>query len=205
MRLVTRSLHKILNHSRKLRSKEKNPDVESSLEYDEVKVSGGSVDWRENKKVVKRYRFPVRVRISRTPNKGEYYKSVHAAKNTPSGVMVGLYIGDVVDKSDVRDGRWCICVPGYRGQKCLDSKISFARPWEDYLVQKAVGGFFNSSRKLPNSNISTNLKGANCEIRWFFKNYDASNINGGHVYAALFTKWPVRRGEEFLWNYNWLL
>jgi hypothetical protein len=49
-----------------------------------------------------------------------------------------------------------------------------------------------------------NNQGANCKLKWFFRSYDAATINGEHVYAALFTKCPVRRGTEFLWDYNWL-
>ena len=77
------------------------------LEYEEIKVPGGAVDWRFKNKIVKRYRFPTVVRISRTKTKGEYYKSVHAAKTIPANKMVGVYMGALIDKSCVRDGRWC--------------------------------------------------------------------------------------------------
>lgn len=184
-------------------SKEKRPAESCFPQFDEVKVPGGSVDWSGAKKLVKRYRYPVVVRISRTKSKGEYYKSVHAAKDTPRGAMVGLYLGAVVDTDMVSDGRWCVGVPGYRKLKALDSRISVDWPWERYMAKKAVGGFFNSSRKMPNS-VAKNLKDANCELEWFYKSYDASKINGGRVYAALFTRRPVRRGAEFLWDYNWL-
>ena len=59
------------------------------LDYEEVKVPGGFVDWRFDGKIVKEYRFPTVVRISRTKTKGEYYKSVHAAKTTPGGKLIG--------------------------------------------------------------------------------------------------------------------
>ena len=49
------------------------------------------MDWRYHGKIVKEYRYPTVVRISRTKSNGEYYKSVHAAKNTPGNKMVGLY------------------------------------------------------------------------------------------------------------------
>ena len=56
---------------------------------------------------------------------------------------------------------------------------------------------------MPNS-VTQNLKDGNCKLEWFYKSYDASNVNGGRVYEALFTRRPVRRGAEFLWDYNWL-
>ena len=74
------------------------------LDYEEVKVPGGFVDWRFDGKIVKEYRFPTVVRISRTKTKGEYYKSVHAAKTTPGGKMIGLYLGALVESCRVRDG-----------------------------------------------------------------------------------------------------
>jgi hypothetical protein len=171
--------------------------------FDEVKVSGGGVAWRKKKKVVTEYCWPVVVRISRTKTKGEYYKSVHAVRNTPAHVMVGLYLGEVVETGLVSDGRWCAAIPGYRNSKSLDSKITRNWPWERYLALKAVGGFFNSSRKMPNS-VTRNIKDANCKLRWFCRYDDGRNITRGRVCAALFTKRPVRRGMELLWDYNWL-
>jgi hypothetical protein len=170
------------------------------LDYDEIKVPGGFVDWRYCRKIVKEYRFPTVVRISRTKIKGEYYKSVHAAKNIPAKKMIGLYLGAVVETCRIRDGRWCVVIPCHRGDRCLDSKITKDWPWERYLLEGAVGGFFNSSRKIGRSTV-TNHRDANCKIKWFFEN---TGINGGRVYAALFTKRSVRAGCELLWDYNWL-
>ena len=202
--ILTRSFCNAPRKTRSMSKAEKPEASTCSLECDEIKVPGGSVDWREKKKIIKKYRWPVVVRISRTKIKGEYYKSVHAAKNTPGGVMVGIYFGKVVDTGSIVDGRWCAALPGYRLWKSLDSKITDDLQWEEYyLAEKAVGGFFNSSRKKPNSIIS-NHRGANCEIRWFYTTYDGSNINKGRVCAALFTKKAVLRGVEFLWDYNWL-
>jgi len=192
--MLLRSLFK----PRRTRSTKSEPKT-IPLDYEEIKVPGGSVDWRYNGKIVKEYRYPTVVRISRTKSNGEYYKSVHAAKNTPGNKMVGLYFG-ALGKCRVRDGRWCVAVQGHRGDKCLDSKITKDWPWERYLREGAVGGFFNSSRKFRNS-IVTNHKDANCELKWFFSD---RRINGGRVYAALFTKHSVRAGCEFLWDYNWL-
>ena len=118
-------------------SKEKRPAESCFPQFDEVKVPGGSVDWSGAKKLVKRYRYPVVVRISRTKSKGEYYKSVHAAKDTPRGAMVGLYLGAVVDTDMVSDGRWCVGVPGYRKLKALDSRISVDWPWERFLANSS--------------------------------------------------------------------
>ena len=171
-----------------------------SLDYDEIKVPGGFVDWRYNRKIVKEYRFPTVVRVSRTKTKGEYYKSVHAAKDTPRYKMIGLYLGAVVENRRVRNGRWCVGIPCHRGDKSLDSKITKEWPWERYLREGAVGGFFNSSRKFCRS-IVTNRKDSNCKIEWFFEN---NGLNAGRVYAALFTKRSVRAGRELLWDYNWL-
>lgn len=195
MRLLTRSFFK----PRRTRSTKSEPKT-IPFDYEEIKVPGGSVDWRYHGKIVKEYRYPTVVRISRTKSKGEYYKSVHAAKNTPGKKMIGLYLGAVVEKCSVRDGRWCVAVQGHRGDKCLDSKITEDWPWERYLREGAVGGFFNSSRKFRNS-IVTNYTDANCELKWFFSD---RRINGGRVYAALFTKHSVRAGCELLWDYNWL-
>ena len=188
--------------TRSAKSAAKKQKPEGALTYDKVFVPGGAVDWREDKKIVRKYRRPVVVRISRTKNKGEYYKSVHAAKNTPRNAMVGIYLGEVVDYDLVSDGRWCAAVPGYFKSKSLNSKITEDWPWEKYIAKKAVGGFFNSSRKTTKS--KSNLKDANCELRWFYKSYDGGNINGGRVYAALFTRRSVRRGDELLWDYKWL-
>ena len=199
MRIPTRAF---FNEQRKTRSMTQAMNPKAAPKFDEVKVPGGNVDWRVNKKVVPIHCWPVVVRISRTKIKGEYYKSVHAAKNTPGKVMVGLYLGRVVDTNTVSDGRWCVGIPGYRKSKILDSKITKDLPWEGYyLAKKAVGGFFNSSRKIPDV---SNHRDANCEIKWVYRTYDGSNINGGYVYAALFTKYPVRRGVEFRWDYKWL-
>ena len=172
-------------------------------DYEEIKVPGGFVDWRSDGKIVKKYRFPTFVCISKTKTKGEtgeYYKSVHAAKNTPSNKMIGVYLCATVETCRVRDGRWCVAVQSHRGAKCLDSKITEDWPWERYLCEGAVGGFFNSSRKFRNS-IVTNHTAANCELRWFFSD---RRINGGRVYAALFTKHSIQAGCELLWDYNWL-
>ena len=179
MRLLTRSFFK----PRRTRSTKSEPKT-IPFDYEEIKVPGGSVDWRYHGKIVKEYRYPTVVRIPRTKSRGEYYKSVHAAKHTPSKKMIGLYLGAVVEKCSVRDGRWCVAVQGHRGDKCLDSKITEDWPWERYLREGAVGGFFNSSRKFRNS-IVTNHTDANCELKWFFSD---RRINGGRVYAALFTK-----------------
>jgi hypothetical protein len=170
------------------------------LDYEEIKVPGGAVDWRYGKNIVKAYRFPTVVRISRAKTKGGYYKSVHAAKTTPAGKMVGVYLGALIDKSRVLDGRWCVAIPGHRYEKCLDSKISKDWPWERYLRNGAVGGFFNSSRRIPRS-TTTNHRGANCVLKWF---YQDTRMNGGRIYAALFTKRSVRGGHELLWDYPWL-
>ena len=203
-RQVCRAAAAFCNEPRTTRSaKKQKPEGEPCPSiFDEVIVPGGVVDWRGNKKVVRKVLRPVVVRISRTKNKGEYYKSVHAAKNTPRDAMVGIYLGEVVDYDLVSDGRWCAAVPGYFKSKSLNSKITEDWPWEKYIAKKAVGGFFNSSRKTPKS--KSNLKDANCELRWFYKSYDGSNINGGRVYAALFTRRSVRRGDELLWDYKWL-
>ncbi len=198
-RVLTRSILSILNQPRKTRSTKPEPNTVPS-QYEEIKVPGGAVDWLENKQIVKEYRFPTVVRISRSKTKGENYKSVHAAKTTPGGRMVGLYLGAVVDSRRVRDGRWCVGIPGFRSDKCLDSKITKDWPWERYLREGAVGGFFNSSRKNPRTTV-TNHRGANCVLKWFF---EETITNGGRVYAALFTKRSVRGGQEFLWDYNWL-
>jgi len=193
--MLLRSLFK----PRRTRSTKSEPKT-IPLDYEEIKVPGGSVDWRYHGKIVKEYRYPTVVRISRTKSNGEYYKSVHAAKTTPGNKMVGLYFGALVENCRVRDGRWCVAVQGHHGDKCLDSKITKDWPWKRYLREGAVGGFFNSSRKFRNS-IVTNHKDANCELKWFFSD---RRINGGRVYAALFTKHSVRAGCEFLWDYNWL-
>ncbi len=114
MRRLTRLF---LNAPRKTGSMSKGKKLETetcSLEFNEIKVSGGSVKWRENRTLVKKYRYPVLVCIAWTKTKGEFYKSVQAAKYTPRGIMVGLYLGDVVDKGLVSDGRWCVAIPGYR-------------------------------------------------------------------------------------------
>ena len=193
--MLLRSLFK----PRRTRSTKSEPKT-IPLDYEEIKVPGWSVDWRYHGKIVKEYRYPTVVRISRTKRNGEYYKSVHAAKTTPGHKMVGLYFGALVENCRVRDGRWCVAVQGHHGDKCLDSKITKDWPWKRYLREGAVGGFFNSSRKFRNS-IVTNHKDANCELKWFFSD---RRINGGRVYAALFTKHSVRAGCEFLWDYNWL-
>lgn len=193
--MLLRSLFK----PRRTRSTKSEPKT-IPLDYEEIKVPGGSVDWRYHGKIVKEYRYPTVVRISRTKRNGEYYKSVHAAKTTPGHKMVGLYFGALVENCRVRDGRWCVAVQGHHGDKCLDSKITKDWPWKRYLREGAVGGFFNSSRKFRNS-IVTNHKDANCELKWFFSD---RRINEGRVYAALFTKHSVRAGCEFLWDYNWL-
>ena len=84
-----------------------------------------------------------------------------------------LYLGAVVEKCSVRDGRWCVAVQGHRGDKCLDSKITEDWSWERYLREGAVGGFFNCSRKFCNS-IITNHTDANCELKWFLTSTGAA-------------------------------
>ncbi len=168
------------------------------LNYSEIRVPGKSVPWRHGKKTTKAYQWPTVVRISRIKKRGEYYKSVHAAKTTPAGTMVGIYLGAVIECSDPRDGRWRTAIPGYRKMYSLDSKITEDWPWEKYLAKRAVGGFFNSSRK----SRTRNLRGANCRLEWFRETID--DVHGENVFAALFTKRSVRRGAEFLWDYPWL-
>ena len=197
---VTRGFLNKLNQPRKTRSTRPEPKT-IPLEYDEIEVPGGAVVWSKNKKAVTVNRAPTVVRISRTRTKGEYFKSVHAAKNTPAGTMVGLYLGALVDNCHAGRGRWCVAVPGYYKQKYLDSKISKDWPWERYLQEGAVGGFFNSSRKIQGSS-TTNHRGANCELRWFFED---TSMNTGRIYAVLFTKKrSVPAGHELLWDYRWL-
>jgi hypothetical protein len=182
-----RALTRSLNRPRSTRSLATTTEYKTvPSQYEETNIPGGWVDWHVKG-----------IRISRTKINGEYYKSVHAKKTTPGGRMVGLYLGAVLDKDRIRDGRWCVVIPGHR-DGCLDSKISKDWPWARYLSEGAVGGFFNSSRKNPKV---SNHRNANCELRWFFEN---SNINAGRVYAVLFTKRSVRGGEEFLWDYPWL-
>jgi hypothetical protein len=92
-----RMLIRAYNAPRKTQSmsKAKKPKAKTCPQlFDEVKVSGWG-GWRKNKKIVTEYCWPVVIRISRTETKGEYYKSVHAARNTPARVMVGLYLGEV--------------------------------------------------------------------------------------------------------------
>ena len=192
-----RPLTRSLSHLRRTRSTKSVPKI-VSLDFEEIKVPGGFVDWHKNRKIVKEYCFPTVVRISRTKRKG--YKSVHAAKDTPAHKMIGLYLGEIVKKSSVRDGRWCVAVEGRQDALCLDSKITKDWPWKRYLREGAVGGFFNSSREFRKS-IVTNHKGANCELKWFFSD---RRINGGRTYAVLFTKRLVRAGRELLWDYSWL-
>ena len=91
--IQTRAAVAFCNEPRTTRSAKKQKP-EGALTYDKVFVPGGAVDWREDKKIVRKYRRPVVVRISRTKNKGEYYKSVHAAKNTSRNAMVGIYLGE---------------------------------------------------------------------------------------------------------------
>ena len=195
-RALTRSFLNRSRNTRSLATKKEHTTVHS--QYEETNIPGGGVDWHVKGKIVKQYRYPTVVRISRTKCKGEYYKSVHAKKTTPGGRMVGVYLGAVLDEGRIRDGRWCVAIPGHRSGICLDSKISKDWPWARYLREGAVGGFFNSSRKDPEV---SNHRDANCELKWFFEN---RNINGGRVFAVLFTKRSVRRGEEFLWDYPWL-
>ena len=195
-RALTRSFLNRSRNTRSLATKKEHTTVHS--QYEETNIPGGGVDWHVKGKIVKQYRYPTVVRISRTKSKGEYYKSVHAKKTTPGGRMVGVYLGAVLDEGRIRDGRWCVAIPGHRSGICLDSKISKDWPWARYLREGAVGGFFNSSRKDPEV---SNHRDANCELKWFFEN---RNINGGRVFAVLFTKRSVRRGEEFLWDYPWL-
>ena len=116
MRPLTRSFNK----PRTTRSTKSGPKSEPKtvpLEYEEIKVPGGAVDWRFRNKIVRKYRFPTVVRISRTKTKGEYYKSVHAAKTIPANKMVGVYMGALIDKSCVRDGRCQVVCCGPRSSR----------------------------------------------------------------------------------------
>jgi hypothetical protein len=174
--------------------------VSTHQEYDEISVPGRSVPWRNG---TRKYQWKTLVRISRTKKNGEYYKSVHAGTDTPVGKFVGLYLGDVVPgaKVTVADGRWCAYVPGFRTFYSLDSQISKNWPFKRYLAKGGVGGFFNSSRL--HSEISSPIN-ANCKLVWFHESYSPETIHGPKVYAVLVTIKPVRRGEEFLWNYPWI-
>ena len=66
--VLTRSILSILNQPRKTRSTKPEPNTVPS-QYEEIKVPGGAVDWLENKQIVKEYRFPTVVRISRSKTK----------------------------------------------------------------------------------------------------------------------------------------
>ena len=172
--------------------------VPTHEEYDEIPVPGRSVPWRNG---TRKYQWKTLVRISRTKKNGEYYKSVHAGTDTPVGKCVGLYLGDVVPGAKVVSGRWCVYIPGFRTFYSLDSQISENRPFESYLAKGGVGGFFNSSRLY--SKISSQIN-ANCKLVWFHESFGPETIHGQKVYAILVTIKPVRRGEEFLWNYPWI-
>ena len=80
MRIHTRAF---FNEQWKTRSMTQAMNPKAAPKFDEVKVPGGNVDWRVNKKVVPIHCWPVVVRISRTKIKGEYYKSVHAVCVAP--------------------------------------------------------------------------------------------------------------------------
>ena len=71
------------------------------------------------------------------------------------------------------------------------------------MAEGSVGGFLNSSRNFAGS--PANYSGANCKIVWFLKSYGPQNLgeNNSNVYAAIFTKKPVRKGDALVWDYPW--
>ena len=152
-------------------------------------------------------RWPVKVRIAHNKGHGKQ-RSVHAAKETPGGALVGIYHGRLLNLALRRNTRickkWMISVPGYRGFRVLDSQIAGDWQWQRYEDEGKVGGFFNSSRPLPGP-VKGNPRGANCRLVWFRESYGV-DAREEDVWAALFVKKnrKVGAGEQLLYDYNWL-
>ena len=76
--------------------------------------------------------------------------------------MIGLYLGEIVKKHSVRDGRWCVAVEGRRDNLCLDSKITMIGRGRDTCVKEQLEDF---STRVGNFAIYRN-KPPGCELRF---------------------------------------
>ena len=109
-----------------------------------IRLRGKTVEWRDKPE----FRYPVDIRIKKKAKKHDT-RSVHAAVNTPGDKLVAFYRGRVLTcPSGLTkiSGKWFITLPGCRGLYVLDSQITEDWPWERYLKEGAVAGFFNSSQ-----------------------------------------------------------
>ena len=188
------------------RSQVKAISVVSTPKFTEVLIPEmKGILWRGGKRITS---WPVKVRIAHNKAHGKQ-RSVHAVKETPAGAMVGIYRGRLVDLVYGRNTRicrkWMISVPGYRGLRVLDSQMTQDWPWERYTSEGKVGGYFNSSRRLPAPHGVGNPKGANCKLVWFRRSYGVG-CPAKDVWAALFVKEhrTVLPGEELLYDYSWI-
>ena len=186
------------------RRKVKETIVHSSPDFEEVLIpEQKDILWRGGRKLT---RWPVTVRFSRNKHNGEQ-RSVHAAKVTLGGAMVGIYHGRLLDliMTERLCKKWMISVPGYRGIRVLDSQICAEWLWPRYKGEGKVGGFFNSSRRLPAPHGKRNVKGANCDLVWFRESYGVKATTDD-VWAALFVKESrtVLPGEELTHDYPWV-
>ena len=179
--------------------------VVSPPEFTEVLIPEQEVLLKGGRRVT---RWPVKVRIAHKKGHGKQ-RSVHAVKKTPGGAMVGIYHGRVLDLAFWGKKRickkWMICVPGHRTFRVLDSQITREWPSERYESEGKVGGFFNSSRKLPAPHGTSNHKAANCELVWFRPSYGVL-VREDQVWAALFVKKnrDALPGEELVYDYPWV-
>ena len=168
--------------------------------FTEVLVPEDQVQWR--RKVIRRW--PVVVRIERHGRLRDR-RSVHAKWDMPGNALATFYRGRVLKTCSLDDKikHWFTTIPGLRGLYVLDSKIEGMWTWARFVAEGSVGGFLNSSRNFAGS--PANYSGANCKIVWFLKSYGPQNLgeNNSNVYAAIFTKKPVRKGDALVWDYPW--
>jgi hypothetical protein len=204
---VLRSLFKPLQ-TRSIKTPESRSEklVSSSEKESVIRLRGKKVEWRGKPL----FRYPVDIRIKKNAQKHDT-RSVHAAVNTPGEKLVAFYRGRVLPcPSGLTkiSGKWFIALPGCRGLYVLDSQITDDWPWERYLKEEAVAGFFNSSQpfacKDPRRRGVGNPFDANCRLVWYKESYGPEDTLGANVYAAMFTTEPVRAGKQFLWNYPWV-
>jgi hypothetical protein len=190
---------------KKVASSSENP-VSFSGKESVIRLGGKSVEWRGKPF----YRYPVDIRIKTNARKHDT-RSIHAAVNTPRKKLVAFYRGRVIlSPSGLTkiSGKWFVSLPGFRGLYVLDSQITEDWPWERYLKEEAVAGFFNSSQPFastdPRRRGVGNTMHANCKLVWFKDSYGPEDILGEYVYAAMFTTERVLAGKQFLWNYPWV-
>jgi hypothetical protein len=145
------------------------------------------------------------------------YRYIKTAAGLPDDTLVTIYDGERKTAPKFKPGvtkvsaearrkkkeanSHSISIPGYRHMYSLSSKPSRNWPFERFIDERALGGFLDSSRDVPEIG---NPREANCTLKWMIEWYDPTTIDGFFVKAAIYTKRRILPGEKLVFDYPWL-